>query len=124
MKPKKERIVETLQQTHYPDIAAARQSTRFGEQLPEVDCTYPAIFLMTRTVKQYKSMMYDPSVTVEDENGNQVPAPSEEIGTDHSNVIGAKYTCVQCRITFMGMQEFKQHLLVAQDRIAKNSLAK
>lgn len=107
MKPKKQLLLDQLKRQYYPTLDHENEQLPHG-QLPT--CQFPAVYLMTRTVKVYKAFMSDPNNNTEVVDGKETELPDVEIVNDFVNIIGARFLCIQCSRTYESLSDLKRHL--------------
>lgn len=106
MQPKKQAIVDALVDEYYPHIVQARQSLLRGGPLVDVPCHYPAVFILTKSIKVYRAMVL-PSADSSDKD-------AEPLRTEQTTVIPARYICIQCEQSFESLRRFREHFITAE----------
>lgn len=119
--PQNEKLIEELRNEYYPKHVKASKSRALGnrEELPP--CKYPAVYLMTRTVKEYKALVTDPEQNFKEEAGKKVALPDEALKTTHTSVIPARYRCIQCLDSFTDLSAFHAHIRRQNHKVSQQS---
>lgn len=109
MKPQKEKLAADLLAEYYPQLNLQWQifdqkyrQNRLTDD-PEVVCQWPAPYIMTQSIKLYRTGLQ-----------TETADPSKPLGTElqrlDMTVIPRRVTCVQCREVFNRMEDFRAHI--------------